>query len=68
MARVATVCSLCLFHRVAQSDKQQRAWVAPRRGLAYQLSRVDVCRCRPGALVSDERTLPGMSHFTDLSS
>ena len=29
-----SVRSLCLFHRVAQSGKQQRAWAALRRGLA----------------------------------
>ena len=39
--------------------------VVPRRSVAYQLCGVDMWRYQPGALVSDERTLPELSHSTD---
>jgi hypothetical protein len=59
---VRSVRSLRPFHRVAQSGKQQRGWVVPCRGLAYQrLCRVDVGQCWPGAFVSDQRALPLLS-------
>ena len=57
-----SVRSLCLFHRVAQSGKQQCGWVVPHRGLAYKrLRRVDVGQCWPGVFVSDQRALPLLS-------
>ena len=56
--------ALRLLHRVAQSDKQRRAWAAACRDVAYRLCRVDVFRCRPGALVSDGRALSGLSRTT----
>jgi len=59
--------ALRLLHRAAQSGKQRRTWAAPRRDVAYRLYRVDVCWCRPGALVSNGRALSRLFHSTNLS-
>jgi len=60
--------ALRLLHRAAQSGKQRHAWAAaPHRDVAYRLCRVYVCRCSPGALVSNGRSLSGLSHSSSSS-
>ena len=58
--------ALRLLHRAAQlSGKQRRAWAVLRRDVAYLLCCVDVCWCRPRALVSDGRAMSVLSHSTE---
>jgi len=59
--------ALQLLHRATQGGKQGRARAAWCRDLAYQRCHLDVCRGRPGALISDGRALSRLKHSSDLS-
>ena len=52
--------ALRLLHRATQGGKQGLARTARCRNLAYQRWHPNVCRGRPGALVSDGRVLSGL--------
>ena len=49
--------ALRLLHRATQGGKQGHAQAVRCRDLAYQRCHIDMCRGRPGALVSDGRAL-----------